>query len=67
MSDLREQAQEYLAARRALGYKLDGHGHLLLSFIGHLEAAGAQRITLERAIEWATLPQSAQPAWWRRV
>lgn len=64
MSEMREHAEEYLAARRALGYKLSGHGHLLLSFVSHLEAAGAERITLELAIEWATLPHDVQPAWW---
>lgn len=64
MSELREQAEEYLAARRGLGYKLHDHGSLLLSFVAHLEAVGAQRITVEFAIEWATLPQDAQPAWW---
>lgn len=64
MSELREHAEEYLAARRALGHKLHDHGHLLRSFIGHLEAAGAQRVTVDLAIEWATLPQDAQPAWW---
>jgi len=58
MSDLREHAEEYLAARRALGHKLADHGHLLLSFISHLEAAGAERITLELAIEWAMLPRN---------
>jgi len=64
MSDLREHAEEYLAARRALGHKLADHGHLLLSFIDHLEAAGAERITLDLAVEWALLPRDVQPAWW---
>jgi integrase len=64
MSEMHEYAEEYLAARRSLGHKLDGHGRLLLSFVEHLEALGAEQITVDLAIEWATLPRDVQPAWW---
>ena len=39
MSILREHGTAYLAMRRSLGYKLDGHGRLLMEFIGYLEDA----------------------------
>ena len=42
--------------RRALGYRLDGTERLLRQFLDHLEAAGADQITAERAVAWATLP-----------
>jgi integrase len=56
MSALRESLAEYLAVRRALGYRLDGTERLLRQFLDHLEAAGADQITVERAVAWATLP-----------
>jgi integrase len=56
MSGLRESLAEYLAVRRALGYGLEGTERLLRQFLDHLEAAGADQITVERAVAWATLP-----------
>jgi integrase len=56
MSGLRESMAEYLAARRALGYQLDGTERLLRQFLDHLDATGAEQITVERAVTWATLP-----------
>lgn len=56
MSSLRDALADYLAVRRAVGYKLDTAERLLSQFIEHLEARGEQRITIEQAIAWATLP-----------
>ncbi|HVC07291.1 MAG TPA: tyrosine-type recombinase/integrase [Solirubrobacterales bacterium] len=56
MSSLRAELVEYLAVRRALGYKLDTAERLLGRFIDYLEARGEQRITIERALSWAILP-----------
>jgi integrase/recombinase XerD len=64
MSELRTVAEEYLAIRRAVGFKLDQVGRLLESFVAYLEEVGAQRITTELALTWATSPNSATPAWW---
>jgi integrase len=47
---------EYLAVRRALGYQLEGTERLLGQFLDHLDAVGADQITVERAVAWATLP-----------
>ena len=53
MSALRAAAGEYLAMRRALGFKLDTQGRQLMSFIGYCEARGAEHITTEFALAWA--------------
>jgi integrase len=56
MSGLRVALADYLAVRRALGYKLDTAERLLSQFLDYLEARGEQRITIEQALAWATLP-----------
>jgi len=63
VSTLRQAAEEYLAMRRCLGYKLQRQGPLLLDFIGYLERAGATTVTIEAAITWATQPSGAAPVW----
>jgi integrase/recombinase XerD len=62
MSPLRDALADYLAVRRALGYKLDTAERLLRQFIDYLEARGEQRITIEHAIAWATMP-GGQASW----
>lgn len=64
MSELRHRAEDYLAMRRALGHKLHDHGRLLMSFVDFLEEAGADHVSVELALAWATLPQGVQPTWW---
>lgn len=59
MSPLRQALADYLAARRALGYKLLDAEKLLAQFIAYLEERGAQTITTEHALAWATLPGGA--------
>ena len=54
MSGLRARAEEYLAMRRALGFKLTSHGSRLMSFIRFCEARGATVVTTDLAVEWAT-------------
>ena len=45
MSSLREAAEEYLALRRALGFKLGQQGRMLLQFVAFLEQQNATVIT----------------------
>jgi integrase/recombinase XerD len=54
VSALRVRAEEYLAMRRALGFKLETHGSRLMSFVGFCEERGATRVTTDLAVEWAT-------------
>jgi integrase/recombinase XerD len=63
MSILREHGTAYLAMRRSLGCKLDGHGRLLMKFIGYLEDHGHSTITTEAALAWATTPAGTTQAY----
>jgi integrase len=63
VSALAQAAQDYLATRRALGFKLQLHGHLLPNFVAFLEDAGASFVTTDLALQWATQP--AGGATWR--
>jgi integrase len=64
MSALRSAFDEYLAVRRALGYKLRVEGRLLRRFVDFAERSGADYITTELALKWATQPAHAQPSQW---
>ena len=54
MSGLRARAEEYLAMRRALGFKLESQGPRLMSFVRFCEDRGATTVTTGLAVEWAT-------------
>jgi integrase len=66
MSALRQQSEEYLALRRALGYALRQEGRMLASFIDDLESHGTTRVSIEAALRWATAPSDASPTWWAK-
>lgn len=63
MTGLRAALADYLALRRALGYKLVVTERLLGQFTDFLEASGAEGITTALALRWAALPAGASPAW----
>jgi integrase len=70
MSELADRAHEYLALRRALGYKLAEAGRLLPRFVAYLDAAGAGTVTVGMAMAWATQPPGGGPpstVWGRRL
>jgi hypothetical protein len=52
----RAAAGDYLAVRRALGYRLAGAGALLEQFVDFADVAGADTLTTQLALRWATLP-----------
>lgn len=54
MSALRAAAEQYLAMRRALGFRLTTQGQHLMSFVGFCEDHGADHVTADLALEWAT-------------
>lgn len=64
MSSLQTALNEYLAVRRALGNKLRLPGRLLKRFVEFAEQEGADYITTELALKWATQPAHAQPSQW---
>jgi integrase/recombinase XerD len=54
VTGLRAAAEEYLAMRRTLGFKLTTQGPHLMSFITFCEDRSAEHLTADLAIEWAT-------------
>jgi integrase/recombinase XerD len=54
MNTLRANVTDYLATRRAMGFKVDGLSKLLLSFVAFCEARGATRVQNDLAVQWAT-------------
>jgi integrase/recombinase XerD len=52
--------------RRSLGYKLDGHGRLLMKFISYLEDHGHGTVTTEAAMSWAAAPEGVTQSYRNR-
>jgi integrase/recombinase XerD len=53
MSELRKALHDYLALRRALGFKLRTQGKLLHSFVDYADRQGITFITRDFALRWA--------------
>ena len=64
MKRLADAAKEYLAVRRALGFKLRHQTWWLPDFVSYLEAHGSSIITTELALSWARQPPDTSPTWW---
>src|SRR5260370_13423785 len=60
---LRDSLKDYLALRRALGFRLKTAGRLLDQFVSWLDDRGSDTITTEDALAWAVLPPGASQAW----
>jgi integrase/recombinase XerD len=63
MSSLHGKLEEYLAVRRAMGFKMERHEKLLGQFAGYLAEHGETAVTTGNALTWATLPAAARPRW----
>jgi integrase len=63
MSALRQNLEDYLAMRHALGFKLERAGALLSQFVTFAENEGADVLTVKLALAWARLPVGASPIW----
>jgi len=55
---------DYLALRRALGYRMARPEKLLNQFLDYLAHHGASRITVATALDWARLPANGTSNWW---
>ncbi|MGO9958365.1 MAG: tyrosine-type recombinase/integrase [Solirubrobacteraceae bacterium] len=65
MSPLRHALADYLQIRRALGYKLERAEKLLGQYLDHLEDLGADTVTVNNAVGWATRPPAGKNGhWW---
>jgi integrase/recombinase XerD len=63
MTTIRIAAEDYLAVRRSLGFKLGTQGRILMDFVAYLERKGMDTVTTEVAMEWATTPSGASALW----
>jgi integrase len=62
MKTLAQSLEEYLALRRALGFKLNDAQRLLSRFLDFLERHDSAHITSELALQWATQSPTTSPA-----
>ena len=62
MSELRDTARNYLALRRAVGFRLARTDGLLDDFVTFVEVHDATHVTVELAVAWATQPVAADAA-----
>jgi integrase len=62
MSRLRGAVSDYVTVRRALGFQMVHTDRLLHQFLVFAETVGADTVTTQLAVQWATLPPGAQ-AW----
>jgi integrase/recombinase XerD len=61
MSALADQLSDYLTLRRALGFALGRIGYDLQDFVAFLDAAGADRVTVDLAVAWARSKEQVKP------
>lgn len=54
MTEFSGHAAQYIATRRALGYRLAGHGRLLEDLVRQLSNKHTTRLTIDIALEWAS-------------
>jgi integrase len=66
MNALRQALADYLAVRRALGYRLARAEKLLAQFLAFVEDRSEEHLTIEAALAWATAPVGADPSWMSR-
>lgn len=64
MNDLQQALNDYIAIRRGLGFQFRLPASCLRNFVTFLQTEGASYITTERALQWATQPEKAQPSTW---
>ena len=66
MSRLDAAVEDYLTLRHGLGFTLKGARPLLADFTAFLDRHGAETITTDLAVAWATAPTGVDPLWWRQ-
>jgi len=63
MNPLRQALLDYIAVRRALGFKLDKPAKLLAQFLTYVEERGEMQLRTATMVAWATLPEGADRSW----
>ncbi len=64
MTSFSHAADDYLSTRRAMGYKLVDQGRITRQFATHLDAIGADHLTIAEAVSWAKQPPEGAVVWW---
>lgn len=64
MSILQDHMRDYLAMRRALGFRLVEAQCHLRSFCAFMEVQGQMIVTAQLALQWATAPANIRPTSW---
>jgi integrase len=64
MTDFSSAAADYVATRRAMGYKFAYQGQMVRQFAAYLDGVGAERLTIAHALSWAKQPANGAPGWW---
>ena len=64
MTTLTRAARDYVALRRALGFKMVEVSRCLDDFVRFARQERAPRVTVDLAVQWAKLPATAQPVTW---
>lgn len=55
---------DYLAMRRAFGFKMQKHEETLREFLSFFSTRKAAYLTTKLALQWARKPKNTDPAWW---
>lgn len=66
MSRLHAAVEDYLTLRRGLGFTVKGTRPLLADFVAFLDRTGAEVVSTDLAVAWATAPAGVDPIWWRQ-
>lgn len=66
MKSLAQYAEEYLEARRSLGFKAEREKWHLTDFVSFMKAKRAHYVTTELAVTWARQPLDAYPGYWAK-
>lgn len=66
MTDLARALEDYLAVRRAVGFKLKTEERMLVDFVDYAQRAGVRVVTIEVALAWAMLPPTGSAHWLAR-
>ena len=66
MKSLQHHLDEYVAARRALGTRLEEPAKSLCQFVRFLARMNARFITVQLALEWSQQSRDVQRATWAR-
>jgi len=64
MTTLAKAVHDYVALRRALGFKMVEVSHCLDDFVRFARQERASRVTVDLAVRWAKRPAAVQPARW---